>query len=244
MSELARSFGRVAEAYERGRPGYAEAAIDALGLPADAVVLDLAAGTGKLTRQLVRRFARVIAVEPLDGMRAVLERVVPEAEAVPGSADAIPLADDAVDAVFVGEAFHWFGNDASVREIARVLRPGGILAILFNQVDGDFEPPLPEAFWEAYRAMAIEKPPEQTVRTGLWRAPFPGPFEPFTEAGFPNPVELDREGILAQIASWSMIAALPEPDRKRLLAELAALVPDEHYRHRIRTDLYWARLRR
>ena len=154
-------------------------------------MLDLAAGTGKLTRQLVSRVARVIAVEPLDGMRAVLERVVPEAEAISGTADAIPLADDAVDAVFVGEAFHWFATAATLAELARVLRPGGTLAILFNQADGDFEPPLPEAFWEAYRAAAIEKPPEQTVRTGLWQAPFPGPFEPFVESSFPNPIELD-----------------------------------------------------
>jgi SAM-dependent methyltransferase len=242
LNELARSFERTAEAYERGRPGYAEAALDALDLPADAVVVDLAAGTGKLTRQLVRRFARVIAVEPLDGMRVVLERVVPGAEAVEGSADAIPLGDASVDAVFVGEAFHWFGNDAAVAEIARVLRPGGILAILFNQVDGDFEPALPKTFWDAYHARAIEKPPEQRVSTGLWRAPFPGPFEPFTEASYPNPVEVDREGILAQVASWSMIAALPEPDRMRLLAELRELVPDELYRHPLRTDLYWTRL--
>jgi SAM-dependent methyltransferase len=242
MTDLARSFERTAEAYERGRPGYAEAALDALDLPADAIVVDLAAGTGKLTRQLVGRFARVIAVEPLDGKRVVLERVVPEAEALKGSADAIPLEDASVDAVFVGEAFHWFGNDAAVGEIARVLRPGGVLAILFNQGDGDFEPALPKTFWDAYHALAIEKPPEQRVSTGLWRAPFPGPFEPFTEASYPNPVELDREGILAQVASWSMIAALPEPDRMRLLAELAELVPDELYRHPLRTDLYWTRL--
>src|SRR5688500_15301327 len=120
--QLARSFGRAAEAYERGRPGYAEAALDAIGLAPETVVLDLAAGTGKLTRQLVGRFARVIAVEPLDGMRAVLERVVPQAEAVSGSADAIPVEADSIDAVFVGEAFHWFATDAAVREIARVLR--------------------------------------------------------------------------------------------------------------------------
>jgi SAM-dependent methyltransferase len=243
LSELARSFEHTAEAYERGRPGYAEAALDALPLPSDAVVLDLAAGTGKLTRQLVRRFARVIAVEPLDGMRAVLARVVPEAEAVPGSADAIPLPDDSVDAVFIGEAFHWFADDATLREIARVLRPHGILAILFNQVGGDFEPKLPEAFWEKYHAHAIEKPPEQTVSSGLWRAPFPGPFEPLIEASYPNPVELDRDGIVAQVASWSMVAALPELDRTGLLAELAALVPDEHFRHPLRTELCWTRLR-
>jgi SAM-dependent methyltransferase len=244
LSELARSFDRTAEAYERGRPGYAEAAIDALDLPADTVVLDLAAGTGKLTRQLVSRVESVIAVEPLDGMRAVLERVVPEAEAFSGTADAIPLADDAVDAVFVGEAFHWFATAATLAELARVLRPGGTLAILFNQADGDFEPPLPEAFWEAYRAAAIEKPPEQTVRTGLWKTPFPGPFEPFVESSFPNPIELDREQVLAQAASWSMVGALPEPERSALLARLGELLPDGVYRHPLRTDLYRTRLAR
>lgn len=242
MTDLARSFEHTAEDYERGRPGYAEAALDALELPPDATVLDLAAGTGKLTRQLVPRFARVIAVEPLDGMRAVLARVVPEAEALPGSADAIPLPDDSLDAVFVGEAFHWFADAEVLLEIARVLQPRGILAILFNQKDGDFEPKLPEAFWDAYHAVAIEKPPEQTVRTGLWRAPFPGPFEPLAEASYPNPVELDREGILAQAASWSMVAALPEHERTELLARLSELVPDEVYRHPLRTDLYWTRL--
>ena len=90
MSDLAGSFGLVAEEYELGRPGYAEAALDAVDLPPDAVVLDLAAGTGKLTRQLVPRYARVLAVEPLAGMRAVLERVVPEAEALGGTSDADP----------------------------------------------------------------------------------------------------------------------------------------------------------
>jgi SAM-dependent methyltransferase len=242
VTDLAGSFGRAAEAYERGRPGYAEAAIDAIGLPRDAVVLDLAAGTGKLTRQLVPRFARVIAVEPLEGMRAVLERVVPDVDVHAATADAIPMADGAVDAVFVGEAFHWFATDAVLREIARVLRPRGTLAILFNQADGDFEPPLPEEFWDVYRAGAIEKPPEQTVRTGLWKTPFPGPFEPLTEASFPNPVELDREGVLAQAESWSMIGALPAPERTTLLARLGELLPDRVYRHPLRTDLYRTRL--
>ena len=241
MPELARSFERAAEEYELGRPGYAEAALDAVGLAPHAAVLDLAAGTGKLTRQLVPRFARVIAVEPLAGMRAVLERIVPEAEALSGTAEAIPLEDGAVDAVFVGEAFHWFATAATLAEIARVLRPRGTLAILFNQSE-DFEPPLPEAFWDAYRAAAIEKPPEQTVRTGLWKAPFPGPFEPFTEGSFPNPIDLGRAQVLAQASSWSMIAALPEPERSVLLARLGELLPDGVYRNPLRTELYRTRL--
>ena len=238
MSELARSFERTAEAYERGRPGYAEAALDAVGLPADAVVLDLAAGTGKLTRQLAPRFARVIAVEPLAGMRAVLEQVVPAAEALPGTATEIPLEDSTVDAVFVGEAFHWFGNDDAVREIARVLTPRGVLAILFNDATGKIEPPLSQAFHDALDAVALVKPPELTVRSGLWRTPFPGPFEPFTEVSFPNTVELDREGLLANIASWSTVAGLPDAARAQLLERLATLLPEERYRHPLRTHLY------
>jgi SAM-dependent methyltransferase len=243
MPDLAGSFGRAAEEYERGRPGYAEAALDAVGLAEDAVVLDLAAGTGKLTRQLVPRYGHVVAVEPLDGMRAVLERVVPEAEALGGAAAAIPLGDDAVDAVFVAEAFHWFATAETLAELARVLRPRGTLAILFNQPDRDFEPPLPQAFWDAYHAAAIEKPPEQTVRTGLWKAPFPGPFEPFVEASFPNPIELERAQVLAQVASWSMVGSLPEPERAALLERLGELLPEGLYRHPLRTELYRTRLR-
>lgn len=242
MSQLARSFERAAEAYERGRPGYAEAALDAVDLSPDAVVLDLAAGTGKLTRQLVARFARVIAVEPLDGMRAVLERLVPEAGTLTGTATEIPLADDVVEAVFVGEAFHWFATDETLREVARVLRPGGTLAILFNQSEGDTVPPLPSGFWDAYRARAIQKEPENTVSSGLWRSPFPGPFEELREASFANPLVLDRDGVLAHAASWSMVAGLPEEQRGSLLAELARHVPPGDYRFPLRTDVYWTRL--
>ena len=238
MSDFARSFERTADAYERGRPGYAEAALDAVPVRADAVVLDLAAGTGKLTRQLVRRFERVVAVEPLAGMRAVLQQVVPEAEALPGTATELPLEDDALDAVFVGEAFHWFGNDDAVREIARVLRPGGALAILFNQADGKIEPPLPQAFRDALDAVALVKPPELTVRSGLWRTPFPGPFEPLTERSFPNAVELDREGMLANVASWSTVAGLRDSEREQLLEQLSALLPEGSYRHALSTHLY------
>ena len=241
MSELARSFDRAAEAYERGRPGYAEEALDALELPSSAVVLDLAAGTGKLTRQLVRRYARVLAVEPLERMRAQLERVVPEAEVLVGRAESIPLADDSIDAVFVAEAFHWFGNDAAVAEIARVLHPGGTLAILFNQRDGGLEPPLPQEARDTLDELALKKPPEFTVASGLWRTPFPGPFEPFREGSFPNPVVRDRDGVLAQIASWSMVAGLPD-EGAELLARLGELIPEGSYRDPLRTELSWTRL--
>jgi ubiquinone/menaquinone biosynthesis C-methylase UbiE len=242
MSEFARSFDRAAEEYERGRPGYAEAALDALGLPADSVVLDLAAGTGKLTRQLVPRFARLIAVEPLDGMRAQLERVVPGAEALVGTAESIPLDDDSVDVVFVAEAFHWFGTSAALDEIARVLRPGGTLAVLFNERDGELDPPLTQAFRDTLDELALKKPPEVTVSSGLWKAPFPGPFEPLEEERFPHTVERDREGLLASIASWSVVAGLPDDERAVLLGRLAELVPEGRYVSSLRTELYRTRL--
>ena len=239
MTELAESFGRAAEEYELGRPGYAEAALDAVRLDPDSVVLDLAAGTGKLTRQLVPRYARVVAVEPLLAMRAILERAAPGAEVVSGTATAIPLPDDSVDAVFVAEAFHWFGTEDAVAEIARVLRPGGALAVLFNVSDGEWEPPVPDAFWEAYEAGTIVKPLEQRVASGSWRAPFPGPFAAFVESSHANPVVRDRGRVLAQVASHSVMAALPDGERERLLAELSELLPAGDYREPLRTELYW-----
>ena len=117
------AFGRTAREYELGRPGWPEELLDQvvaeLGLDASAEVLDLGAGTGKLTRELVPRFARVLAVEPDDAMRAVLEEVVPGAEALAGRGDAIPLEDESVDAVFSAEAFHWFAE----RRVGRRDRP-------------------------------------------------------------------------------------------------------------------------
>src|SRR5215212_10281534 len=135
----ARSFDAAAAAYERGRPGWPPEALDVaalrLGLGRDAAVLDLAAGTGKLTRVLAGRFASVTAVEPLDGMRAVLEAEVEGLRALAGTAEAIPVEDASVDAVFVAEAFHWFDAARAVAEMARVLRPGGGVAVLYNRLE-------------------------------------------------------------------------------------------------------------
>ena len=134
-------FSAAAEVYERARPGYPDEAVawvaDRLGIGPDRDVLDLAAGTGKLTRQLVPLGARVVAVEPIGAMRAQLERAVPGVAALAGTAEAIPLPDASVDAVTCAQAFHWFRAEEAVREIRRVLRPGGGLALLWNGRDLD-----------------------------------------------------------------------------------------------------------
>jgi ubiquinone/menaquinone biosynthesis C-methylase UbiE len=143
-ADLGRTFGRVAEAYDRLRPEFAPEAIDhavaALRLDPDATVLDLAAGTGKLTRPLRERFAHVIAVEPDDAMHAYAG-----GDTRAGSAEAIPLGDASVDAVFVGDAFSWFDAPRALAEIDRVLQPGGGLVLLWRDWFQREEPPLPEA---------------------------------------------------------------------------------------------------
>jgi SAM-dependent methyltransferase len=234
----ARSFDRAADEYERGRPEWPEEALDVLDIRADATVLDLGAGTGKLTRLLVKRYARVIAVEPLDRMRGLLEELVPGAEALAGRAEQIPLPDASVDAVFVAEAFHWFGGDDAGREIARVLRPNGTLVLLWNEGGGSPEPSLPEAFRARLRRRGAEFP----YGDDRWRAALErGPFSAIAEAAVENVHQLDRETMLASAASWSWIASLPDAEREHELAELATHLPDGRWRVPLRTEIFWTR---
>ncbi|MDT5180275.1 MAG: hypothetical protein QOJ95_4473 [Mycobacterium sp.] len=129
------SFGEEAAAYERGRPSYPPEAIDWL-LPRGARnVLDLGAGTGKLTVRLVERGLDVIAVDPIPEMLEVLSNSLPETPALLGTAEEIPLPDDSVDSVLVAQAWHWFNPERAITEIARVLRPGGRIGLLWNVRD-------------------------------------------------------------------------------------------------------------
>jgi ubiquinone/menaquinone biosynthesis C-methylase UbiE len=163
----ARSFGSVAELYEANRPEYADAAVDwvAERLPLRDV-LDLAAGTGKLTRQLVARGANVVAVEPDPEMRAVFARVLPELPILDGRGEAIPLADDAVDVVAVGQALHWFEREAAFAEMRRVTRPGGGFAFFWNRWSDD-DPILSQidALLEAHRPPHTGEPVDGELRT-------------------------------------------------------------------------------
>ncbi|OFJ54400.1 class I SAM-dependent methyltransferase [Mycolicibacterium grossiae] len=129
------SFGAAAAAYERGRPSYPPEAIDWLLPDGARHVLDLGAGTGKLTVRLVERGLDVTAVDPDQGMLEVLSASLPDTPALLGTAEEIPLPDDSVDAVLVAQAWHWFDPELAVKEVARVLRPGGTLGLVWNNRD-------------------------------------------------------------------------------------------------------------
>jgi ubiquinone/menaquinone biosynthesis C-methylase UbiE len=131
----ARSFGAAVDVYERARPGYPDAAVDWLVPEGARTVLDLGAGTGKLTRALAARVAEVIAVEPLEEMRTKLAWALPDVKALAGTAEEIPLPDDSVDAITVAQAWHWVDPELATAEAARVLRPGGTLGLIWNRRD-------------------------------------------------------------------------------------------------------------
>jgi SAM-dependent methyltransferase len=244
---LACSFGGAAEEYERGRPGWPEGTVTylaaQLALERQSCLLDLGAGTGKLTRMLAERFSRVVAVEPLESLRRRLAAVAPAADALAGTAERIPLPDGSVDAVFVGEAFHWFDGERALAEIARVLRGPSGLALLWNVPLGT-EPPLPPEVPELLERLRLQaKPPRTRYGSYEWKRAFERTaFGELRERSFTHEVELDRDGLVANAASQSFVAVLPQEERTAVLAELRSLIGEGVYRFSFRTDAYWTRL--
>jgi len=238
------AFGNAAADYERGRPDWPDEIGGVGGLPAGADVLDLGAGTGKLTRVLARRFACVIAVEPSDEMRSRIDG----GETLAGTAEEIPLADASVDGVFCGECFHWFDWAVALREIERVLRPHGVLVLCFQMPDEGPYIPMPEEGWEIarrYRRPGVASG-GAILESGAWRAPFDepsSPFEPLRTESFRHVHVQTADEVVARTLSTSVFAVLPAEERRALGAELRAVVPDGEYRSNLRAEVWWTRLR-
>ena len=238
MTELGLSFGNLAETYHRIRPPYSQALLDraqeALELEAGARVLDLAAGTGRLTEELRRRFAEVVAVEPDERMRAV------HGGALAGSAESIPLDAASVDAVFVGEAFHWFDPEVAIPEVVRVLRPRGGLAIVSTHW-WETEPPLPDA---ALQVLSEPWERSQPLRRPPWDDAFDGSlFEPLEYERADEELTVDVETLLTLYSTTSSLAALPPEERASQFERVRPLL-DGPYRLPLRHELVWTRLAR
>jgi SAM-dependent methyltransferase len=227
-----RTFGRVADAYARTRPPYSPAAIDRavteLALGSDSVVLDLAAGTGTLTRALRARFARVIAVEPDPRMRAHLP------DALDGAAEAIPLADGSVDAVFVGEAFHWFDFERAFAEIWRVGRGLAVLARSWGEQEQPGLLPRPfkddlDAIWARFHAPYREFPDWREV------------VRPDGSEQFVDTVRISGRDLVDLNLTASTPASIDDEERSAVAARAYPLMEAE-YDLRVVTSLAWKRL--
>jgi SAM-dependent methyltransferase len=226
LHPLAAQFGSVVEAYDRGRPDYAPAVVGAmaaeLGFRPGASVLDLAAGTGKLTRALVAAGLDVTAIEPQPELRERLAQAVGSRRVRDGVAEAIPLDDGSVDAVTVADAFHWFDHQRAIAEIHRVLKPHGGLAVLFTVPDWT------GASWAHELGKMIEglRPEHPGYDGPRWQ-------DSLRDAGgWTEPREIrvttsgpaDPARIVDYVASMSFVAAMPEDERAEWLARASELV--------------------
>ena len=213
------SFGSIADTYHRYRPRTPAALLDWL-LPSGAHdVIDLAAGTGALTELLVQRAASVVAVEPDPGMREVLAQAAPAARILAGTAEQIPLPDEAADALFVSSAWHWFDPERAVPEIARVLRDGGRLGVLRNSPDSRVD-------WVGALRQRKDADQRERPRHDV-RLPQGAPFaEPsIQESTWLSPMSVDD--VLNLLSTYSEVI-VDSPQGRRQTRERAASVLAEH----------------
>jgi ubiquinone/menaquinone biosynthesis C-methylase UbiE len=225
------SFGSVAEAYERARPLYAVEALEWLQerLPLRRV-LDVGAGTGKLSGQLAALGADVVAVEPDEDMRAIFARVLPEIELLAGSAEELPLADSSVDVATAAQAFHWFDLPRALPELHRVIRPGGGVAVIWNEWDDDDE------LMRSLNEIVKRRRPTEIVNS--WgEHPLSGSllFENRELRKFVHMETIDTDTVVERVSSVSAIVNLPGEERERVLGGVRALFGEGPVRFRLVT---------
>lgn len=217
-AQRAASFGASAAAYAEHRPDYAQAAVDWCLAGAGCEVrdvLDLAAGTGKLTAGLVAAGVAVTAVDPDPAMLVELRRQVPGVPTAVGRAEAVPLADASVDAVVVGTAWHWFDEERALAEVRRVLRPGGVLALLYDNVDDS----VPWVAGLGQVARSSVSVPERDP--AAWHPDFAG-FGPTEVAAFPHAHRRTAESLTATIGTYSHTVVVDPAERADVLARVRA----------------------
>lgn len=225
----ASSFGAAAAAYAEHRPDYAQAAVRwALELAPGPRVLDLGAGTGKLTATLVALGAEVIAVEPDSAMLTELRRALPAVRALPGRAEAIPLPDASVDAVLAGNALHWFDMNVAGPGIARVLAPGGILAGLWNVMDNrvDWVAGLEQVSGSAAIG-ARDTLSSWRAATAAMHLPNTGLVAQFgspEQAEFPHGQRRTADSLVATIATRAGMLVMPEQEQEATLGRIRAFL--------------------
>lgn len=243
-------FAQGADQYRSARPGYPPEVADVVARAAGTgIVVDLAAGTGKLTVDLVGRGMRVVAIEPVSAMAAHLIGDLPGVPVARAAAERLPLRAAAATVVTVAQAFHWFHARTARAELSRVVRSGGSLIVVFNERDESVD-------WVArWTAIVVERSggrPYTPRSETNWPAVLTADrsFELVAEKRLDNPVVTDAAGLVQRAASTSFVAALPVDARHRLLAdiaELAATHPDLVGRDRIvfphTTHLLWCRRR-
>lgn len=238
-------FASGSDVYERARPGYSAESVAHLvastGIGPGSRVLDVAAGTGKLTRSLLAAGAACVAAEPSASMRAACAAAVPGVVQVGADALHLPVADGTFDAVTVAQAFHWFASTEAVDEFARVLRPGGGLALIWNERD-ESDPLVAEltriSKWDVHQPYPVGRDFGAVVDGS-------GRFGPVTRSRFRFTHELDRVSFVEQVASRSYVVVLPEDRRRTLLEGVAALAEglDEPIGLPYLVDLFCARVR-
>ena len=226
VHEVASSgFGAEADAYERARPSYPPDAVawivDALGISPDRVVADVAAGTGKFTRLLEPTGAWIVAVEPVEGMRARLPRMPVTA----ASAERLPFRAESLEAITVAQAFHWFDASAALEEFHRVLKPGGRLALVWNARDRSVA--WVDQVWAIMDRVEKRAPwraHDEWRESAFVETPW---FGPLHEATFHHEQVLSPSDVVERVRSVSHVAVLPAEQQEAVLDEVRTLLSDD-----------------